>query len=121
MASLFGWWRFSAIFSGNTCTIQKIAIPTPGITISTNQAMPLATASSVSPVNSEAWADGIANIASKDAPMPALLRMPRVLQRFIAISESIARFIQILPVQHRYHGKRRYGVPSVAFINHQDA
>ena len=25
MASLFGWCRFTAIFSGSTCTIQKIA------------------------------------------------------------------------------------------------
>ena len=47
--SCCGWWRFSAIFSGSTCTIQKSAMAPRGTTRITNQEMAFAMASSASP------------------------------------------------------------------------
>ena len=77
IASFCGWWRFSAIFSGSTCTIQKSTIAPIGMTMTTNQAMPQAALSIISGGRNEALAaPGNRHISATSAKR---LRVPRAL------------------------------------------
>jgi hypothetical protein len=60
MASSCGCCFFSAIFSGRMWMIRNMPMQTTGAMINATHATPLATASSVSPENSEACAAGAA-------------------------------------------------------------
>src|SRR5688500_11302446 len=62
--SFCGWCRFSAIFSGRTCTIQNNATPATGTAKMMNQARPLANESSASPARKEARARAGASSAA---------------------------------------------------------
>src|SRR5262245_7390389 len=66
MAAVCGWWRFSAIFSGSTCTIQKRTMTTHGTMKSTTSARMSAIVSSASPDRNDAWA-GAATSAARTA------------------------------------------------------
>src|SRR5574337_1476765 len=61
IASFCGWWRFSAIFSGSTCTIQNSTIAAIGITMTTNQATPQDTLSISAGGRNDACAAGAAS------------------------------------------------------------